>query len=111
MPEILEIVKCAKRFCLMCGSSVTDREWKFEHADTGICQDCWNRDGDALAFLKRATAEHCRIVSSNDLDPATIALAQAEGRFFVDPATAWGWALLPMKLPTKLETQTMHNLD
>jgi hypothetical protein len=51
-------------------------------------------------FLRRCTSGDFRIVNSGDLTRFQIAAAQAEGLFYVDPETSYGWALLPWGLTT-----------
>ena len=58
-----------------------------------------NTEG-ASEFLRRATSGNYRIVNSGDLDRFQISEAQANGLFFVDPETSYGWALLPWDLTT-----------
>ena len=41
-----------------------------------------------------------RIVSSNDLHEFQIAQLRADGAFFVDPVSSYGWGLLPWDLTT-----------
>jgi len=53
----------------------------------------------AIEFLRRAGNDG-RIVSSNDLSSAQIVHAQACGRFFVDPETRFGWAIVPWECTT-----------
>lgn len=59
-----------------------------------------NYEQEAIDFLKRAAVENCRIVSSNDLHHEVIVDAQVNHRFWVDPETALGWALIPWDLST-----------
>lgn len=54
----------------------------------------------AIEFLKRASDGKHRIVSSGDLLPIQISMAQADKKFFVDEETGLGWALLEWELTT-----------
>lgn len=54
----------------------------------------------ATAFLVRAAKENARVVSSGDLHHAVIVEAQATNRFWVDPETHLGFALIPWTLST-----------
>lgn len=49
----------------------------------------------AQRFLHQSNEIGGRIVSSGDLTPLQIAEAQACKRFYVDPATGLGWAIVP----------------
>lgn len=52
-----------------------------------------------IEFIKLA-GNGGRIVSSNDLTVLQIAEAQACNRFYVDPDTSFGWAVLPWHCTT-----------
>lgn len=60
---------------------------------------------ETINFLHRASTENARIVSSNDLHEIVIAEAQANNRFWVDPETGYGWALIPWELSTQKDRQ------
>jgi hypothetical protein len=64
---------------------------------------------EAIAFLRRAASENARIVSSGDLHSLVISEAQANGRFWVDPETGLGWALIPWELSTMKDRQREAN--
>ncbi len=51
-------------------------------------------------FAALAASKGGRIVSSNDLHPFQMAELRQAGTFFVDPATSYGWGLLPWDLTT-----------
>jgi len=54
----------------------------------------------ALEFLRKFADGH-RIVSSNDLCRFAISEAQANGHFFYDVETGYGWAAIPWCLTTE----------
>lgn len=58
-------------------------------------------DNEALKFLGRAAIENSRIVSSCDLHEIAISEFQAQGRFYIDPESGLGWALVPWEISTK----------
>lgn len=55
----------------------------------------------ALEFLLNAT-EKVKIVGSGNLSELQIAEAIADKRFFIDPETMLGWAVLPIHEPVAI---------
>ena len=59
----------------------------------------------AIEFLRRASSGEYRIVSSGDLCNLQISESQANGLFFIDPETSYGWALVPWAITTKKDRE------
>lgn len=66
---------------------------------------------DAETFLRRCVSGEFRIVNSGDLSRYQIAEAQAAARWYVDPATSYGWALLPWTLSTERDKVRELEID
>ena len=54
----------------------------------------------AEEFLRKSVELNGRIVSSGDLQMEVIVESQANERFYVDPDTSLGWAIIPWELST-----------
>jgi hypothetical protein len=83
-----------------------------------ICEDCEEFENclcfeedlvmTAEQFLDKCAQSGGRIVSSNDLHVMQIAEAQACHRFYVDPQTSYGYAIVPWSLTTDKDREREH---
>jgi hypothetical protein len=93
--QSMELEKAAKQRDLW-----IERSGQWQHQ----FQDAMTAKAGLLDFLKRAGNEG-RIISSNDLTELQMCEARTTGRWYVDPDTGYGWAILPWDLRTKKDAE------